>query len=297
MDKTAIVTDTNSGLTPQEAAELGIGLIPMPVILDGECFFEYTSITPQEFFSCLQEEEAVSTSQPAPGDLMDAWEALLETHEEVVYIPMSAGLSGSYQTAVMLAQDYEGRVQVANLHRISVTQRQAVLDALFLAEQGRNAREIKESLEKNDLDSDIFVAVNTLELLKKSGRVTAAGAALGSILSIKPVLRIQDGKLDAFRKVRGMRSAMQAMIEGLKEDERVLKCPHLMLRAAYAGDLEAGKIWQETLQAAFPHCAVGLDPLPLSVCCHVGYGALGVGIAKDIPAVENTGAYLKAASE
>ena len=297
MDKTAIVTDTNSGLTPEEAKALGIGLIPMPVILDGECFFEYTSITPQEFFSCLQEEEAVSTSQPAPEDLMDAWEALLETHEEVVYIPMSAGLSGSYQTAVMLAQDYEGRVQVANLHRISVTQRQAVLDALFLAEQGRNAREIKESLEINDLDSDIFVAVNTLELLKKSGRVTAAGAALGSILSIKPVLRIQDGKLDAFRKVRGMRSAMQAMIEGLKEDERVLMCPHLMLRAAYAGDLEAGKIWQETLQAAFPHCTVGLDPLPLSVCCHVGYGALGVGIAKDIPAIENTGAYLKAASE
>ena len=297
MDKTAIVTDTNSGLTPEEAKALGIGLIPMPVILDGECFFEYTSITPQEFFSCLQEEEAVSTSQPAPGDLMDAWEALLETHEEVVYIPMSSGLSGSHQTAAMLAQDYEGRVQVPNLHRISVTQRQAVLDALFLAEQGRNAREIKESLEKNDLDSDIFVAVNTLELLKKSGRVTAAGAALGSILSIKPVLRIQDGKLDAFRKVRGMRSAMQAMIEGLKEDEQVLKCPHLMLRAAYAGDLEAGKIWQETLQAAFPHCTVGLDPLPLSVCCHVGYGALGVGIAKDIPAIEAAGTYLRASSE
>ena len=297
MDKTAIVTDTNSGLTPREAQELGIGLIPMPVILDGECFFEYTSITPQEFFNCLKEEEAVSTSQPAPGDLTDAWEALLETHEAVVYIPMSAGLSGSYQTAAMLAQDYEGRVQVANLHRISVTQRQAVLDAQFLADQGLNAREIKDSLEKNDLDSDIFVAVNTLELLKKSGRVTAAGAALGSILSIKPVLRIQDGKLDAFRKVRGMRSAMQAMVEGLKEDERVLNTPHLMLRAAYAGDLEAGKIWQETLQAAFPHCPVGLDPLPLSVCCHVGYGALGVGIAKDIPAIESAGAYLRAASE
>ena len=297
MDKTAIVTDTNSGLTPQEAQELGIGLIPMPVILDGECFFEYTSITPQEFFSCLKEGEEVSTSQPAPGDLMDAWEALLETHEEVVCIPMSAGLSGSYQTAAMLAQDYEGRVQVANLHRISVTQRQAVLDAQFLADQGLNAREIKDSLEKNDLDSDIFVAVNTLELLKKSGRVTAAGAALGSILSIKPVLRIQDGKLDAFRKVRGMRAAMQAMVEGLREDERVLNAPRLMLRAAYAGDLEAGKIWQETLQTAFPHCTVGLDPLPLSVCCHVGYGALGVGIAKDIPALEAAGSYLRAASE
>ena len=282
MDKTAIVTDTNSGLTPEEAKALGIGLIPMPVILDGECFFEYTSITPQEFFSCLQEEEAVSTSQPAPGDLMDAWEALLETHEEVVYIPMSSGLSGSHQTAAMLAQDYEGRVQVPNLHRISVTQRQAVLDALFLAEQGRNAREIKESLEKNDLDSDIFVAVNTLELLKKSGRVTAAGAALGNILSIKPVLRIQGGKLDAYRKVRGIRAAMQAMIEGLQADLQQLDCPQVMLRAAYAGDRAAGIAWQTALQEAFPECTVGLDPLPLSVCCHVGYGALGVGIAKDI---------------
>ena len=297
MDKTAIVTDTNSGLTPQEAQKLGIGLIPMPVILDGECFFEYTSITPEEFFQCLKEGAAVSTSQPAPGDLVDAWENLLETHEEVVYIPMSSGLSGSYQTAVMLAQDYEGRVEVANLHRISVTQRQAALDALFLAGQGRTAREIKTALEQNDRDSDIFVAVNTLELLKKSGRVTAAGAALGSILSIKPVLRIQDGKLDAYRKVRGMRAAMQAMVEGLIEDQRVLRSSHLMLRAAYAGDLEAGKVWQKALQTAFPHCTVGLDPLPLSVCCHVGYGALGVGIAKDIPAAEASVPFLRAASE
>lgn len=294
MDKTAIVTDTNSGLTPQEAQKLGIGLIPMPVILDGECFFEYTSITPEEFFQCLKEGEAVSTSQPAPGDLVDAWENLLETHEEVVYIPMSSGLSGGYQTAAMLAQDYEGRVEVANLHRISVTQHQAALDALFLAGQGRTAREIKTALEQNDRNSDIFVAVNTLELLKKSGRVTAAGAALGSILSIKPVLRIQDGKLDAYRKVRGMRAAMEAMVEGLIEDQRVLGYPHLMLRAAYAGDLEAGMIWQETLQAAFSHCTVGLDPLPLSVCCHVGYGALGVGIAKDIPATLNATPLLRA---
>ena len=195
---------------------------------------------------------------------------------------MSSGLSGEYQTAAMLAEDYDGRVHVADTHRISVTQRQAALDALHWAQQEKTAAEIKAYLEHDGRNSDIFIAVNTLELLKKSGRVTAAGAALGSILSIKPVLRIQGGKLDAYRKVRGMRTAMQAMIEGLQADLQQLDCPQVMLRAAYAGDRAAGIAWQAALQEAFPECTVGLDPLPLSVCCHVGYGALGVGIAKNI---------------
>lgn len=278
----AIVTDTNSGLRPEEAVGLGIGLIPMPVNLDGECLFEYDTITQAEFFSCLRSGAEVSTSQPAPGVLTDCWERLLETYDQVVYIPMSAGLSGGYQTAVMLAGDYDGRVLVADTRRISVTQRQAALDGAFLARQGKTGAEIREYLERNGGNSDIFIAVNTLDLLKKSGRVTAAGAALGSMLSIKPVLRIQSGKLDAYRKVRGMRSAMQAMIEGLREDSQHLEGEHLFIRAAYAGDRQAGESWQATLQAAFPEYEVGLDPLPISVCCHVGYGALGVGIARDI---------------
>ena len=195
---------------------------------------------------------------------------------------MSAGLSGGYQTAVMLAGDYDGRVLVADTRRISVTQRQAALDGAFLARQGKNGAEIREYLERDGGNSDIFIAVNTLDLLKKSGRVTAAGAALGSMLSIKPVLRIQSGKLDAYRKVRGMRSAMQAMIEGLREDTLRLEGERFFIRAAYAGDRQAGESWQAALQAAFPEYEVGLDPLPISVCCHVGYGALGVGIARDI---------------
>ena len=280
--QTAIVTDTNSGLRPEEAAGLGIGLIPMPVNLDGECFFEYDTITQAEFFSCLGSGAEVSTSQPAPGVLTDCWERLLETYDQVVYIPMSAGLSGGYQTAVMLAGDYDGRVLVADTRRISVTQRQAALDGAFLARQGKTGAEIREYLERDGGNSDIFIAVNTLDLLKKSGRVTAAGAALGSMLSIKPVLRIQSGKLDAYRKVRGMRSAMQAMIGGLQEDTLRLKGERLMIRAAYAGDRQAGESWQAALQAAFPELEIGLDPLPISVCCHVGYGALGVGIARDI---------------
>ena len=279
--KTAIVTDTNSGLSPREAKELGIHMIPMPVILDGECFFEYDSITQEEFFEALKSGGEVSTSQPSPEALLRCWDGLLEDHDEVVFIPMSGGLSGECQTARGLAQDYRGRVLVADNRRISVTQRQAALDALTLAHRGKDAAEILAYLEGDGGNSDIFIAVNTLELLKKSGRVTAAGAALGAMLSIKPVLRIQGGKLDAYRKVRGMRAAMQAMVEGLREDSRQLAGP-LTIRAAYAGDRQAGETWRDTLRQAFPQCTVGLDPLPLSVCCHVGYGALGVGIAKDI---------------
>ena len=280
MKKTAIVTDTNSALQPGNP--YGIHLVAMPVILDGECFFENSSITQEEFFAGLQNGAEVSTSQPAPGALAECWESLLETYEEIVYIPMSAGLSGEYQTAAGLANGYDGRVFVADTRRISVTQRQAALDAAFLARQGMSAGEIQAYLEHDGRNSDIFVAVNTLELLKKSGRVTPAGAALGSILSIKPVLRIQDGKLDAYRKVRGMRAAMQAMLEGLREDRLTLDCPRVTIRAAYSGNREAGQRWQALLQEAFPECRVGLDPLPLSVCCHVGFGALGVGIANDI---------------
>lgn len=286
--QTAIVTDTNSGLSPEEAAALGIGLIPMPVNLDGACFFEYDTITQAEFFARLKEGAEVSTSQPAPGAMLECWDALLRDYEKLVYIPMSSGLSGEYQTAAMLAQEYSGRVHVADTGRISVTQRQAVLEACLLSRQGKNAAEIKAYLERSGRNSDIFIAVNTLELLKKSGRVTAAGAALGSILSIKPVLRIQGGKLDAYRKVRGMRAAMQAMIEGLQEDKCRLEGERLVIRAAYAGDRQAGESWQEVLQTAFPECEVGLDPLPISVCCHVGWGALGVGIANNLLPEEKT---------
>lgn len=281
MEKVAIVTDTNCGLRPEEAAGMGIHLIPMPVILDGKTYFEYVSISPEEFFDDLKNGAQVSTSQPAPGTLLDCWQALLQVYEEIVYIPMSSGLSGSCHTATMLAQDFPGQVWVADIRRISVTQRQAALEAVGLARQGKYAPEITAYLEENMARSDIFIAVNTLELLKKSGRVTAAGAALGTILSLKPVLRIQGGKLDAYRRVRGMSAAMQAMIEGLRSDLARLDYPSVMLRAAYAGDRQAGERWQQSLQAAFPECDVGLDPLPLSICCHVGYGALGVGIAKD----------------
>lgn len=284
MDETiAILTDTNSGITPDQAARYGIYLVSMPVIIDEETYFENESISQDEFFQRLREGACVSTSQPAPGVLMDCWEGLLERYEEIVYLPMSSGLSGGCQTAAMLAAEYGGSVHVVDNHRISVTLRQSVLEAKHLASQGKTAQEIAAYLEQDGLEAGIYVAVNTLEYLKKSGRVTAAGAAIGTILNIKPVLQIQGGKLDAYKKARGMSAAMQAMIDGLKQDQAGrFAGQKLTIRAAYSGDAEAGAAWQAELQKAFPEMTIGLDPLPISICCHTGEGALGVGMMKDI---------------
>ncbi len=282
-EKIAILTDTNSGITPEQAAGFGIHLVSMPVIIDGENFFENESIFQDEFFQRLRQGACVSTSQPAPGALMDCWEGLLQRYDEIIYLPMSSGLSGSCQTAAMLAGEYGGSIHVVNNRRISVTLRQSVLEAKHLASQGKTAREIAAYLEKDGLESSIYVAVNTLEYLKKSGRVTAAGAAIGTILNIKPVLQIQGGKLDAYKKVRGMRQAMQAMIDGLKQDQAGrFAGQKLTIRAAYSGDAKAGAAWQAELQKAFPEMTIGLDPLPISISCHTGDGALGVGMMKDI---------------
>ena len=239
--KIAILTDTNSGITPDQAAWYGIYLVAMPVIIDDETYFENESIFQEEFFQCLREGARVSTSQPVPGMLMDCWDSLLEHYDEIIYLPMSSGLSGSYQTATILAKEYEGSVHVVDNHRISITLRQSVLEAKHLADQGKTAQQIVAYLEKDGLESSIYVAVNTLEYLKKSGRVTAAGAAIGTILNIKPVLQIQGGKLDAYRKVRGMGQAMQAMIDGLKQDQLGrFAGQKLTIRAAFSGDAEAG---------------------------------------------------------
>lgn len=196
---------------------------------------------------------------------------------------MSSGLSGSCQTAAMLAEEYDGSVHVVDNHRISVTLRQSVLEAKYLADQGKTAQEIVAYLEQDGLEASIYVAVNTLEYLKKSGCVTAAGAAIGTILNLKPVLQVQGGKLDAYRKARGMRLAMQTMIDGLKQDQTGrFAGQKLTIRAAYSGDAEAGAAWQAELQKAFPEMTIGLDPLPISISCHTGDGALGTGIMKDI---------------
>lgn len=281
-----ILTDTNSGITNKQAEKLGVHLVPMPVIIDGETFFEEVTLTQKEFFKRLADGADVSTSQPAIGKLMELWDMFLAQYEEIVYQPMSGGLSSSYEIANKLSEEpeYRGRVFVVNNRRISVTLHQAVLEAKALADLGKTAAEIKEYLERTAMESSIYVAVNTLEYLKKSGRVTPAGAAIGTVLNIKPVLTIQGGKLDAYKKVRGMNNAIKTMIEAIQKDkdERFADAEKLVIRAAYSGDEKAGEAWRAELQKAFPKFKIEKEPLPISISCHVGDGALGLGIMKTL---------------
>lgn len=280
MNKTAVMTDTNSGITPDTAERYGIYLLKMPFVVDGEEHLEYADISYEEFFKKLDAGADVSTSQPSPGSLIEMWEDILKTHDSVIYFPMSSGLSGTCETARALAADYEGRVFVIDNKRISVTLYESVFDALELAKSGMPAAEIAEKMEQEGARQSIYVSVNTLEYLKKSGRVTAAGAAVGTLLGIKPVLQIQGGKLDAYKKVRGMKSAMDAMLEGIENDYKTrFAGEKVHIRAAYSGDISIGEEWRDAVVKRFPDMEIGLDALPISISCHVGGGALGIGIA------------------
>ena len=281
MSRIAIVTDSNSGITQKEGKELGISVIPMPFYLNDELYFEDITLTQEEFYQKLDEDADIKTSQPAPGDVLDLWEKLLEDHDEIVHIAMSSGLSSSCATAAMLADDYDGKVQVVDNQRISVTQRQSVADAMKLAEEGKSAKEIKDILEADKLDSGIFIMVDTLKYLKKGGRVTSAGAAIGTVLGIKPVLQIHGEKLDAFAKTRGVKQAKKKMIAAVRKEleERFPDgdfAKHAYLQSAYTKDKEAALKWKEELMAEFPEMEFHQDPLSLSVACHIGAGALAV---------------------
>lgn len=281
MSKIAIVTDSNSGITQKEGKELGISVIPMPFYINDELYFEDITLTQEEFYQKLDEDADIKTSQPAPGDVLDLWEKILEDHDEIVHIAMSSGLSSSCATAAMLADDYDGKVQVVDNQRISVTQRQSVADAMKLAEEGKSAKEIKDILEADKLDSGIFIMVDTLKYLKKGGRVTSAGAAIGTVLGIKPVLQIHGEKLDAFAKTRGVKQAKKKMIAAVRKEleERFPDgdfAKHAYLQSAYTKDKEAALKWKEELMAEFPEMEFHQDPLSLSVACHIGAGALAV---------------------
>ena len=281
MSRIAIVTDSNSGITQKEGKELGISVIPMPFYINDELYFEDITLTQEEFYQKLDEDADIKTSQPAPGDVLDLWEKLLEDHDEIVHIAMSSGLSSSCATAAMLADDYDGKVQVVDNQRISVTQRQSVADAMKLAEEGKSAKEIKDILEADKLDSGIFTMVDTLKYLKKGGRVTSAGAAIGTVLGIKPVLQIHGEKLDAFAKTRGVKQAKKKMIAAVRKEleERFPDgdfAKHAYLQSAYTKDKEAALKWKEELMAEFPEMEFHQDPLSLSVACHIGAGALAV---------------------
>ena len=286
MGKIAIVTDSNSGITQKEGKELGISVIPMPFYINEELYFEDITLTQDEFYQKLNEDEDIKTSQPAPGDVLDLWEKLLEDHDEIVHIAMSSGLSSSCATAAMLADDYDGKVQVVDNQRISVTQRQSVLDAIKLAEEGKSAKEIKDILEADKLDSGIYIMVDTLKYLKKGGRVTAAGAAIGTVLGIKPVLQIHGEKLDAFSKVRTMSAAKKTMIDAIRNDlENRFAGSSMKLAIAHTNNEAMALEFKAELEKEFPgYPEIIVNELSLSVSCHIGDGALAVACSR-IPEV------------
>ena len=284
--KTAIVTDSNSGIFEEEGRRLGVYVIPMPVIIEGKTYFEGRELAHEEFYRCLLEHKEVSSSQPSPGDITEIWNQVLASgYDEVVYIPMSSGLSGSCQTAHMLAEDYVGKVQVVNNHRISVTQRHSVQDALVMTEQGYTAKEIKEKLEQTAYESIIFVGVETLEYLKKGGRVTPAGAAMGALLNIKPLLIIEGERLDAYAKVRGSKNCKKRLLQEMRKRADEFHERGDEIRVGVAGsfvDQKEHQEWMDMAREIFKGEDINYDPLTFSIGCHVGPGAFGMGISKKL---------------
>ena len=283
MKKTAIVTDSNSGITPAEAEELGIYLVPMPFFIDGELFYEGVNLSHEDFYSKMAAGAEISTSQPTPSAVLDLWDTLLEDHDELVYIPMSSALSGSCATAEALAEDYDSRVTVVDNQRISATQRQSVLDAVSMVNDGQDASRINEVLLRDKLEASIYITVDTLKYLKKGGRITAAAAAFGTVLGIKPVLQIQGEKLDAFAMAHGMKSAKKQMLDAVEKDleTRFAGKKGVYVAAAYTCSDDEAKLWAEEIRARFGDRFNGyIAPLSLSVACHTGPGAYGIGCVK-----------------
>ena len=292
MGNVAIVTDSNSGISQAEGKELGIYVIPMPFLVDGKLYFEDVDMNKEQFYHFLENDADLSTSQPSPGDVMDLWDKLLKEYDEIVHIPMSSGLSASCSTAMGLARDYDGKVQVVDNQRISVTMQQSVMDAKHLVAAGKSATQIKEILEKEALESSIYLMVDTLKYLKKGGRITPSAALLGSALNLKPILQIQGDKLDAYKKVRGVKAAKKNMLEAMKKDvegrfsDYVTK-GQLKLHVAYTTDEETARQWKEEVQSVFPNIAISrMDPLSFSVTCHTGPGVLAIAASHALDGVE-----------
>ncbi len=284
-EKVVIVTDSNSGITQAEAKKLGVVVLPMPFLINGETLFEDISLDQDGFYQRLQQDVDISTSQPTPSDVTGLWDSLLQEYDSVVHIPMSSGLSGSCATALALAEDYDGRVQVVNNQRISVTQRQSTMDAVALAKAGKTAAQIKEILEIEKFNSSIYIMVDTMKYLKKGGRVTPAAATIATVLRIKPVLQIQGEKLDAFAKARSVEHAKTLMLNAIKKDiaERFGGDHNAMhLEIAYTYDLAAAEAFKVQVLDMFPGHDIIMNPLSLSVSCHIGPGALALACSKKL---------------
>lgn len=284
MPKVAIITDTNAGIKPNETNEIII--VPMPFMINDEEFFEYKNLTTTDFYEALKQDKKISTSQPSPADVMEIWETALKTHDEIVYIPMSSGLSKSYETAVMLSAEYNGKVQVVDAKMISVTQKQVCFDALNFAKNGKSAKEIKMILENNNKNASIYIMVDTLKYLKRGGRITPVVAALGSLLKIKPILQIQGDKLDSYAKVLNISQAKQRMIQAAKRDieTRFLDAygkGNLVVSVAHTNNIEKAKEFAEEIKNEIPNIEIKyIDELSLSVSCHIGPSSLAIALVE-----------------
>ena len=283
--RTAVVTDSNSGITQSQAKEMGIFVIPMPFMINGETYEEDINLTQGEFYERLKEDAEISTSQPSPETVMTLWDQILKEYDEIIHIPMSSSLSSSCQTALMLSEDYDGRVQVADNRRISITQRQAAKDAFEMASLGMEAKEICRELERTSGETSIYITIDTLKYLKRGGRVTPAAAALGTLLRLKPVLQIQGGKLDAFSKARTRKQAKSTMTAAIAQDLNKRfddpEARHSWIAVAHTCNEEAAKEFADELREMYPNTGhIVINPLSLSVACHIGPGALAVAVTK-----------------
>lgn len=284
MKKVAIVTDSNSGITQSMAKDYGVFVLPMPFHINGKTFYEDITLSQDEFYEYLKGDADISTSQPSPGDVTDLWDKLLTSYDEIIHIPMSSSLSGSCQTAMMLAEDYENKVWVVNNQRISTTMKSSVLDAKAMADKGLSAEEIHKRLTDTKFDSSIYIMLDTLKYLKKGGRITPAAAALATLLKIKPVLQIQGEKLDAFAKCRTVKKGRSTMLDAAIKDsaERFGGIDNVRLNVVHTENPDAAIEFRKELSQAFPVTEedIPIDVLSLSVACHIGPGCLAVTIEK-----------------
>lgn len=286
MKPIGIVTDSHSGITQEEANRLGIRVLPMPFYIEGECFYENVTLSRKEFFEKLQSGAEVATSQPSPADVMAIWDDALTEYEQILYLPLSSGLSGSYSTAMALSQDepYAGRVFVVDNGRVSTLLHRSILDAVEMIEEGYSAQEIKGYLEAARADMIIYVGVQTLEHLKRGGRISPATASIGTLLNIKPVLKFDVGTLDTHKKCRGFNKAKTAMLEAIRHDldntfNEFYKNKEIYLLAASSASEEETAAWVAEIQATFPDLEVLCDDLSMGLCCHIGAGGLGIGLS------------------
>ncbi|MDO4408400.1 MAG: DegV family protein [Eubacteriales bacterium] len=287
MPRVAVMTDSNSGITQDMAKDMGINVVPMPFTIDGTTYYEDVNLTREEFFQMMADGKDIQTSQPSPGDLMSLWDKSLEKYDQIIYIPMSSGLSSSCQNARMIANDYNGKVVVVNNQRISVTQKRSVQDAIELAKNGYDAVRIRDILVRDKFEASIYIMLDTLKYLKKGGRITPAAAAVGTLMRIKPVLQIKGERLDAFSKARTLAQGKSTMINAIHHDIDNLfggiDAENVYMYAVHAQVPEPFAVFKKEVADAFPKYKVEEDRLSLSICCHIGPGALAMGCVKKCP--------------